>query len=157
MILHKVLHTRDEIDRLYVTRKEGRRGHANTENSVDASIQGLLDCMKKTQEKTYSSSTDMRTNRIIIAKKQKKENKQHRFDIKATKWRNLTRGSWSWPRKGNPQREAESLQIAVQNNAIRTNYVKGKIHTSRHNGKRMLFGNRDETINHIIRERGNWR
>ena len=37
--VHKVLHPRDDVDRLYVSRKEGRRGLANIEDSVDASIQ----------------------------------------------------------------------------------------------------------------------
>ena len=40
MIMHKALHPRDDVDRLYVyvSRKEGGRGLASTENSVDASI-----------------------------------------------------------------------------------------------------------------------
>ena len=32
--------------------------------------------------------------------------------------------TWTWPRKGNLKRETESLQIAAQKNAIRTNNVK---------------------------------
>ena len=39
MIMHKVLHPRDDINRLYVSRKEGERGLASIEDSVDASIQ----------------------------------------------------------------------------------------------------------------------
>ena len=39
MIIHKALHPRDDVDRLYVSRKEGERGITSTENGVDASIQ----------------------------------------------------------------------------------------------------------------------
>ena len=35
--------------------------------------------------------------------------------------------TWKWLRKGNPKRKTESLQMAAQNNTIRTNYVKAKI------------------------------
>ena len=43
MTMHKALHPRDDVDRLYVSRKEGGRGLANIEDSVDASIQPLED------------------------------------------------------------------------------------------------------------------
>ena len=39
MTMHKALHPRDDVDRLYLSRKEGGRGLASTEYSVDASIQ----------------------------------------------------------------------------------------------------------------------
>ena len=38
MTMHKVLHPRDDVDRLYVTRKEGGRGLTSIEDSIDASI-----------------------------------------------------------------------------------------------------------------------
>ena len=37
MRIHKVLYPRDYIDSVYVSRKEGERGLANIEDSVDAS------------------------------------------------------------------------------------------------------------------------
>ena len=47
MTMHKALHPRDDVDRLYVSRKEGGRGLANIEDSVDASIQRLKDFIEK--------------------------------------------------------------------------------------------------------------
>ena len=38
MTMHKALHPRDDVDRLYVSRKEGGRGLASIEDSDDASI-----------------------------------------------------------------------------------------------------------------------
>ena len=36
--MHKALHPRDDVDRIYMSRKEGDRGLASTEDSVGASI-----------------------------------------------------------------------------------------------------------------------
>ena len=38
---------KDDVDRLYVSRKEGGRGLASTEDTVDASIQRLEDYKEK--------------------------------------------------------------------------------------------------------------
>ena len=43
MTMQKALHSRDDVDRLYVSRKEGGRGR----NSIDASIQWLEDYVEK--------------------------------------------------------------------------------------------------------------
>ena len=43
MIVHKPLYPRDGVYRLYMSRKEGGKGLAGTEDSVDASIQRLED------------------------------------------------------------------------------------------------------------------
>ena len=47
MTMHKTLHPRDDVDRLYVSRKEGGRGLANIEDRVDASIRWLEDYIEK--------------------------------------------------------------------------------------------------------------
>ena len=57
--------------------------------------------------------------------------------------------TWTWLRKGNPKGEAESLLIAAQNNAVRTNHIKARIDKTQQNCKCRLCGDRDETTNHI--------
>ena len=47
MTMHKALHPRDDVDRLYVSRKEGGRWLASIEDSVDASIQRLKHYIEK--------------------------------------------------------------------------------------------------------------
>ena len=37
--MHKALYSRDDVDRLYESRREGGRGLARTEDNVDAPIQ----------------------------------------------------------------------------------------------------------------------
>ena len=58
----------------------------------------------------------------------------------------------TWLRNRNLKRETEYLLIAAQNNAIRTNYIKVRIHKTQQNSKCRLCGDRDETINHKITE-----
>ena len=54
---------------------------------------------------------------------------------------------WTQLRKRNLKRETESLQIAVQNNTIRTIYIKAIINNTQQNSKFRLCGEKDETIN----------
>ena len=58
----------------------------------------------------------------------------------------------TWLRKGNFQRETESLQLAAQDNAVRTNHITARIDKTQQNSKCRLSGDRDETINQIISE-----
>ena len=56
--MHKALHPRDDVDRLYVSRKQWGRGLASIEDSVDASIQRQEDYIEKGRRKTdYSHQT----------------------------------------------------------------------------------------------------
>ena len=45
------IHLRDDIDRLYVSRKERGSGLVNIEDCMDASIQGLEDYINKKAKK----------------------------------------------------------------------------------------------------------
>ena len=60
--------------------------------------------------------------------------------------------TWTWLRKGNLERETESLLIGAENNAIRTNHIKIWIDKTQQNCKCGFCGDRDETTNHIISE-----
>ena len=62
--------------------------------------------------------------------------------------------TWTWLRKGILKRETESLLIAAQNYAIRTNHIKARRDKTQQNCKCRLCGDRNETINHIISEYG---
>ena len=75
MTMHKALHPRDDVDRLYASRKEGGRGLASIEDSVDASIQRLEDYIQKHEEgliiATRNDTDNTMDNRMTITKKQK--------------------------------------------------------------------------------------
>ena len=154
--MHQASHPRDVVNRLYVSRKEGGRGLASIEDSVDASIQRLEDYIQKhdggiiTVIKNDTDNT--MDNRMTITRKQKWKGKQlygcFKFVIN-----NISHDkTWIWLRKRNFKGETESLLIATQDNAIRTNQIKARIDKTQQNSKCRLCGDRDETINHIISE-----
>ena len=151
MTMHKALHPRDGVDRLYVSRKRGGRGLSSIEDSVDVSIQRLEDYIEKRGGRlitsTRNNTDNTRTNRTTITRKQKWEEKQlyGRFNGLI----NISHEKkWTCLRKGNLLRETGSLLIAEQYNTIRTNYIKAR----QQNSKCRLCGDRDETINHIMSE-----
>ena len=155
MTMLKALHPRDDVDRLYVSRKEGGRGLASIEDSVDASIQRLEDYIEKHERGLITTIRNDTYNtideRMTTTRKQKWEGKQlyGRF----IRLINIShQKTWTWLRKGNLTRETESLLIAVQDNTIRTNHIKARIDKTQQNRKYRLCGYRDETINHIISE-----
>ena len=47
MTMHKALHSREDVDRQYELRKDGGRGLKSIEDSIDASIQWLVDYIEK--------------------------------------------------------------------------------------------------------------
>ena len=152
----KALHPRDDVDRLYVSRKEGRRGLSSTEDSVDASLQQLEDSVQKHDGGLITAirndNNNTMENRMTITWTQKLEGKQlyERFRRLIN---NISHDKiWTWLRKGNFKRETESLLIAAQNNTMRTNHIKVRIDKMQQNSKCTLCGDRDETINHILSE-----
>ena len=80
MTMHKTLHPRDDVDRLYLSRKEGRRGFASIEDSVDASMQRFEDYIEKHERgliTTIRNDTDNTIDdRMTTTRKQKWEEKQ---------------------------------------------------------------------------------
>ena len=156
MTMHKALHSRDDVDRLYVSRKEGGRKLTSIEDTVDASIQRLEDYIEKHEWgliTTIGNDTDSTIDeRMTTTRKQKWERKQLDGRFKRLINNISHRKAWTWQRKGNLKRETESLLIATQDNAIRTNHIKARIDKTQQNSKCRLCGDKDETINHIISE-----
>ena len=50
MTMQKALHPRDDVDRLYVSRRGGGRGLASIEDSVDTSLQRLKNYIEKRED-----------------------------------------------------------------------------------------------------------
>ena len=55
MTMHKALHARDDVDRLYASKIEGGIGLASIEDSVDASIQRLEYYTQKYDERLITA------------------------------------------------------------------------------------------------------
>ena len=78
MTMHKALHPWDDVDRLYVSRKEGGREPASIEESVDASMQKLEDYIEKHERGLTTAIRNDTDNtiddRIIATRKYKRKN-----------------------------------------------------------------------------------
>ena len=128
MTMHKALHPRDDVERLYVSREEGERGFASIEDSVHASIQRFEDYIGKHEGGLFTAirndAENTINNRKTTTRKQKYEEKQLYGRFKQLINKISHQKTWTWPRKGNLKRKTESLRIAAQNNTIRTNHIK---------------------------------
>ena len=142
MTMRKALHPRDDVDRLYVPRKEGGRGFASIEDTVDTSIQRLEDYIEKHERgliMAIRNNTDNTIdNRMTKTRKQKWEGKQLYGRFK--RLINISHDkTWTWLRKGNFKRETESLLMAAQNNAIITYHFKARIDKTQQNSKQIIL------------------
>ena len=107
---------------------------------------------RRKTDRSHQKQYNTRTSGTTITRKQNLEEKQlyGRFKRQIT---NISyEKTWTWLRKGNLKRETESLLIAAQNNAIKTNHIKARIDKTKPNSKCRLCSDRDETINYIISE-----
>ena len=117
----------------------------NNNNNDDDDDGGLITAIGNDTDYTMD-------NRMKITGKQKWEGKQlyGRFKRQIN---NISQDkTLTWLRKGNFKRETESLLIAAQNNAVRTNHIKARIDKMQQNSKCRLCSDKDETITHIISE-----
>ena len=79
MTMHKALHPRDDIERIYVFRKEGGRELTSIEDSNDASMERFEDYIEKHERgliTTIRNDTDNTIDKMTISRKQKWEEKQ---------------------------------------------------------------------------------
>ena len=74
MTMNKALHPRDNVDRLYVSRREAGRGLTSTEDGVDPSIQQLEDYIEK------------HGGNLITATRNNTDNTQKKSGKKTTLW-----------------------------------------------------------------------
>ena len=124
MMIHKALHPRDDVDRLYVSWREGGRGIAGIEDSVSASLQRLEVYIKKKHKGRLITATRNNTdntsiNRIKITRKQRCKEKQLYGHLKRQTNKISHEKTWTWLRKENLKKENESLLITAQNYTIR--------------------------------------
>ena len=146
--MRKALDPRDDVDRLSVSRKEGGRVLFSIEDSVYTSIQQLKDYIKKRGGKlitaTRSNTNDTRISRTTITRNEKWEEKQFYGRFKRLTSDISHEKTWTWLREGNLKREIESLLIAAQNNAIKTNHIKARIDKPLQNNRCWLCGDKDD-------------
>ena len=112
MTMHKVLYPWDDVDRIYISRKEGGREITSIEDSGDTSVQRLEHYIEKHEGGPITAIRNDTANtideRMTKTRKQKWEEKQLyvRFKRLINKISHVK--TWTWPRKGT-LREKQNL------------------------------------------------
>ena len=106
--MHKALHSRDDIDILYVSRKEGGRGLVNIEYCLDATIQEVY--TQKSKERLIAAARNSNCNtwtsrNTTKTRKQKWEEKQLYGYFKRQTTEIVHVKCWPFLRRGNLKRE----------------------------------------------------
>ena len=134
MTMHKALHPRYNVDKLYVSRKEGGRGLASIEDSVDASIQGLEDYIetrRRLVSATRNDTDNTKSNKTTITRRQKWEEKllygrfKRLINISHEK-------TWTWLRKGRVISKTQNmvLDASLLNTQHYKVWIKDKVEQS---------------------------
>lgn len=128
MTLYGMLHSRGDVDRLYVPKEIGRRRLMGVEDCV------WLEQNERLLEEVIPEGV-LGSGKYQRPKEVKNRNCKKRFEswkskplhgqilLQTKDVRDKT--SWNWTRKGNLKKETEGLITAAQDQALRTNPVKG--------------------------------
>ena len=163
LTMHKGLHPRSNVDRLYLPRKEGGRGLMSAEDTVNLATIGLKRYVRESEEKLLVAARgDTEDEQLETENEFKRRNRQER----KTNWKEKVmhgqflrqtedvadKDQWLWLKDGSLKRETETLIMAAQEQALRTNLVKAKIDKTQQDSKCRMCGKADESINHLLSE-----
>ena len=164
--MHKGLHSKNDADRLYVSREEGERGLVSCENTLRSEENNLGWCLKNSNENLLQ---EVKRVRILKFKESVSKNdfKKSLNGKRLENWKEkqmcgqfirvILEGtdkekSQHWLRKCDLKIPSEALICSVQEQAIRTNYVKYHIDKNVDSPSCRMCGETGETISHIVRK-----
>ena len=157
--MYGTLHSKSDVDRLYIPRKEGGRGLISIEDCVELAMRGFEAYVHGSEERLIQAARGDKINGLEAASVLKRSKKEKRLED----WEKVLHGQylkqtkevrsdqcWDWLQNGDLKRETESLIVAAQNQSIRTNQVKAKIDKSLGDSLSRMCRKVDESIDHIV-------
>ena len=161
MTMHKALHPKSNVDRLYVPRKEGGRGLISVADVTKTAILGLQKYIQESEEKLISaarkleqvseSAKEFKSRRAKECRQNWIDKAMHGQFIRQTE-AVAAKETWAWLSRGGIKRETETLILAAQEQAIRTNQIKAKIDRTQEDCLCRMCKQADETVNHLLSE-----
>lgn len=161
--VHRGLHPRSDVDRLYVERGKGGRGLMGIEDTVLYEAHSLKKYTETSNVELIRSGgtmikSDSSGDKSTYRENQKKDRlgKWHDKPMNGQYLRQTEEQAapetWKWMQRGSLKRETESLIVAAQDQALRTNYRKARIEKSSNDPKCRLCKEKDETVSHLVSE-----
>ena len=152
------LHSKSDVDRLYIPEKVGGRGLIPTEDCVELAISGLEVYVHGSEERLIQAARGNKIHGLEAASVLKRSKKEKRF----ADWeKKALHGQYLRQTKEEvisvvvgfrmeTGRETESLIVAAQNQSIRTNLVKAKNAKCQRDSLCRVCRKVDESIDHIV-------
>ena len=164
MTMYGALHLKSDVDRLYITRKEGGRGLMSVECCVREEENSLGFYVANSEENlikgVYAAKT-INTEDAVSSGEFKKQIEQERKQNWTEKKmygqfvrempENVDKNkTWQWLSKCDLKIGTEALLCAAQEKAIRTNYVKHYIDKTSESPLCRLCGKKCESVQHLV-------
>ena len=159
-------HPQEDVDRLYVSREKGGRGLQSIEEVITREENALTTYFKEGTKPMISRLATLMTKEGILKGDiiDKEKDKMHKESIRLDKWTaKVMHGqyrrqiitiadpySWEWLKQQDLKKETESLIIAAQDQAVRTNYIKHRVDKTTASPLCRLCRSSSETIDHIL-------
>ena len=166
LTMYKGLHLKSDIDRLYVSRKEGGRGLVSCESTIRSEENNIGWYLKNSNGNLLQGVKQVRVLKFKESVS-KKDFKKSLNEKRVENWkekemygqfiRDMPEGtdqekSWLWLRKCDLKIPSEALICSAQEQAIGTNYVKYHIDKSVDSSSCRMCGETGGTISHIVRK-----
>ena len=158
--IYGALHTKSDVDRLYIPTKEGGRGLISIKDCVELAIRDLEVYVHGCEERLIQAARRDKIDGLEAASVLKRSSKEKRLEdweekvlhgqyLRQTKEvrRDQCR---AWLLNGVLKRETESLTVPAQNQSKRTNLVKAKIDKSQGYSLCRVCRKIDESIDRIV-------
>ena len=164
MNLNRMLHSRSNVGRIYLPRKEGGRGLLGIRDCVEQEVINLKKYINESSEKLleevkHAGILGDQEENVAERKQRNKEKRKEQWKEKVLHGKFLRdteevrdAETWGWMRKGYLKKETEGMIIAAQDQALRTNWIKKNIDKQNISEKCRMCGQRDESVNHIVAE-----
>ena len=157
LAMNGCLHTRSNVARLYLPRKEGGRGLIGIEESVRKERKSLYGYLRESTEWMLQAALK---EKVVVEEENLQDYERRIKEEKVKSWKEKAlhgefvqqtsdvagEESWRWLRNGFLKKETEGLIPAAQEQALRTNSIKHSIDKTSQTPLCRLCGESTETV-----------
>ena len=161
LAMNGCLHTRSNVARLYLPRKEWGRGLIGIEESVRKERKSLYGYLRESTEWMLQAALK---EKVVVEEENLQDYERRIKEEKVKSWKEKAlhgkfvqqtsdvagEESWRWLRNGFLKKETEGLILAAQEQALRTNSIKHSIDKTSQTPLCRLCGESTETVWHIV-------